>query len=398
MSVRRYALLVAALGTPACASLQGIESVRPSLTALSTAATVAEVHVDTAAAAAVRNQRLAYLTEFAISGPLTPAASQTQSASPQTTSTPVEATPNSTYMELASLLLCDTQRQRLAGAIEVQGVSDLARNALSFDVGQAPGTIVENVALLSAAGRMPQLNTESAQAVYARLRADCSEDLTLASMGSFGAADAGRSGDVEAIFNLVGVLDQTMRAQTVALLQVIVRARRLGELRRYLRENRAEIDTLREGLASVEVAMSERVVLTRRMAAYNYLLAFDALRSDLQGDAAHVRDPRNIAPSIDLRAQDKAVALLDAAAAYDDAMSAGAPSAFGELSKAIERLQAIADHPRDASSAAASIRATMAFIGSLRSLAAATDDPRLQRAIDEAFPSDREGRDGRRED
>ena len=313
--------------------------------------------------------------------------------------------------QLAQDVLCNAQTVYYTGSAEARAAAALGRDVRSFDV-TPPDTIVGNIGLLasppplpsqaqdvavaqqtapaSAPAPVPGLqqpaasapNTLSSQSVRPPI-ATCVSDFDSTRTGALGGGGT-EAGTLAALLDLESTLDTTLKPKIVAVLQIVVRARQHQRLMRYLRVHDGELHNLAESLRQLDEPLRRRAETTRRLRSFQYAMAFDAMRRSLRRRTLGRGDQLSIVPiaATDLSAHAPTQTALDAAAAYDAALSDPTPTAFRDLAQAIDHLRELPRH-NDAAATAASIRATLTFVNALRAFADATRDPTLKQRVHE---------------
>lgn len=282
-------------------------------------------------------------------------------------------------------VLCGFQAQRFHGLDAARAARLIGEGVGAF----APQTSTTLVgAAGSAFGSMPQPSLElEGDPVTRQVGALCAYDVGQAAQTRFGSAGGVETGVIEATLALIGVVNK-LKPAAIRALDFGANVRRERALRRWVAENAAEIDAVAARLNELADESIEADGPVRRLAAYEYLSAFEVFGAEMRA-----REPAEAAPDyrvVDVDgagvyarpgAQDGSlVAVLDAAEAYDAALDASLTGgeAYRTLATALTKLKT------DAASGASMAGALASFEQALQilsDLAEAAEDEELEAAI-----------------
>ena len=282
-------------------------------------------------------------------------------------------------------VLCEFQAQRFHGLDAARAARLIGEGVGAF----APQTSTTLIgAAGSAFGAMPQPALElEGDPVTRQVGALCAYDLGQAGQTRFGRSGGVESGLIEATLALIGVVNK-LKPAAIRALDFGANIRRERALRRWVTENGAEIDAVAARLNELAGESIAADAPVRRVAAYEYLTAFEAFGVDMRA-----REPAETAP--DYRVVDAGgaglyarpgtqdgslVAVLDAAEAYDAALDSSLTGgeAYGTLATALTKLKT------DAASGASMAGALASFEQALQilsDLSEAAEDEELEAAI-----------------
>lgn len=283
-------------------------------------------------------------------------------------------------------VLCAFQGQRYHG-LEAAGAARLIGEGVAAFTPETNTTMVG--AVDSAFGAMPSPTLEwDGEVVESRLADQCQGDVEAAATTGFGGSGATESGIVGAAIATIQAISK-LKPAAIRALDFAAAARRERALRRWVTENGGEIDAVAARLTELAGESIEADAPVRRLAAYEYLSAFEVFATEMRAREAAETAPEYrvidaAGPGLYARpraADETLVAVLDAAEAYDATLDASLTGgeAYRTLATALTKLKA------DAASGASMAGALASFEQALQilaDLAEAAEDEELQAAMD----------------